>query len=60
MERTDRLVARLIAQPLKVKVRHYRGFPPELTSGEEFEGANAGRSAAGTSGAFSSKRCLIK
>jgi hypothetical protein len=34
MTHTNRLVAKLIAQPLTVKVRHYWGFPPELTSGE--------------------------
>jgi hypothetical protein len=35
MTSTHRLVAKLIVEPLKAKVRHYRGFPPELTGGED-------------------------
>lgn len=35
MKNANRLIARLIAQPLRAKVRHYRGLPPELTSGDD-------------------------
>jgi hypothetical protein len=35
MKSTKRLVAKLLAQPWRGEVRHYRGFPPELTGGED-------------------------
>jgi hypothetical protein len=30
-----RLIAKVIAQPLRAKIRHYRSLPPHLTSGED-------------------------
>jgi hypothetical protein len=35
MNNADRLIERLIARPLRPRVRLYRGLPPQLTSGDD-------------------------